>query len=146
MIKFNATWISGLDLYILISRTDFRLTQPRKSATPSECQPYMQAAMRVHVLLSAYVTVACTMLVVYSREDVASFFAVFFICPSIPPHLSRRTRTSLPFSFAFIKYKQFHTFCPTPERPAEHIFMTRHSGFCQLSSAPAPHHPADSPL
>lgn len=84
-------------------------------------------------------------LVVYSQEDVASFFATFFICPSIPPHLSPRTKTSLSFSFAFIKYKQFHTFCPTPERPAEHIFTTQHSGFCQLFSAPASRHFADSP-
>jgi len=51
----------------------------------------MQTAMRVHVPLSVYVTMVCTMLVVYSREDVASFFAVFFYLPvdttsSLAPH------------------------------------------------------------
>lgn len=82
----------------------------------------------------------------FTRRRCLLLRRLFYLPVDTTSSLAPRTRTSLPFSFAFIKYKQFHTFCPTPERPAEHIFTTRHSGFCQLSSAPAPHHFADSPL
>lgn len=51
--------------------------------------------------------------------------------------------SSFPLPFAFIKYKQFHAFRLTPERFAEHIFTTWHSGFCQL---PASRHFTDSSL
>lgn len=103
----------------------------------------------VYILFSAYVTTACCLFTKRRRFVVLSFFlsSSSFYSPvdttsslAPPGDLS-----SLSFSFAFIKYKQFRTFRPTPERPAGHIFTTRHSGFCQLSDAPAPRHLADSP-
>lgn len=96
---------------------------------------YVFIYTRVHYILLSQPT----LLVVYSREKtLPPFLRRLFYLPvdttsSFAPH--EDLPVSLSRSLAFIKYKQFHAFHLTPERFAEHIFTTWHSGFCQLSAS-----------
>lgn len=99
----------------------------------------MQLSIRIHIFSGLrYHAVVRDTCCLFTRRRCLLFRRLFLFVPSIPTSRIRERRpSSHSLSFAFIKYKQFHTFCPTPERPAGHIFTTQHSGFCQVFSAPA---------
>lgn len=138
--------------HMLVSRTKLSRWCNHKNVTPLECRPCMRERnYRVHT--GTYLLPARTR---YRMYDTCCLFTrrrclllrrlfLFTRRYHLISHAAQR-ETALSFSFAFIKYKQFHTFRPTPERPAGCIFTTRHSGFCQLSSVPASCHFADSSL